>query len=387
MSENHEYIYQLLLKKRNGTINESDDQYVSALISGHEDVELMWRALKHSFSLPGEEKFWRQIDVGNAWTAVREELSVKNTNVRSIRKWFFAAAVIVVSVTGISFIWKMMQHNGGNGKKEATIVPAVPISKDELQLQLAGGETINLPYNQSKQDIKAGDVQLSADAKRLEYTGGKALGNSYNTLTVPPKKDYKLLLSDGTEVWLNATSRLRFPFNFTGNKREVYLEGEAYFQVHRDASKPFIVHTQHTDIEVLGTSFNVNAYDEDITCTSLVSGAVITRADNKAIHLLPGQEAVYQNSKGYKVVDFDEREVLGWMQGVYMFHNTSLSDIAEVIERWYGIQVVFDEKALASKKFTGGLEKLQRLDYFLETLQLISGLNYKYDEKGVLHLK
>src|SRR5689334_5373639 len=106
MSENHEHIYQLLLKKRNGTINESEDQYVSALINGHEDIELMWRALKHSFSLPGEEKFWQQIDVSNAWSAVREELSVKNSSGYNLRKWAFAAAVLAVALTGISLIWK-----------------------------------------------------------------------------------------------------------------------------------------------------------------------------------------------------------------------------------------------------------------------------------------
>jgi transmembrane sensor len=211
MSENHEHIYQLLLKKRNGTINESDDQYVSALINGHEDIELMWRALKHSFSLPGEEKFWQQIDVTNAWSVVREELSVKNSGVYGIRKWLFAAAVLAVALTGISLIWKSSHQKVEQAPVVAT---STPVAVNGLRLQLAGGETIALPYNQEKQDIKTGDVQLSAGAKKLQYTGGTAMGNGFNTLTVPPKMDYKLVLSDGTEVWLNATSKLRFPFSF-----------------------------------------------------------------------------------------------------------------------------------------------------------------------------
>jgi ferric-dicitrate binding protein FerR (iron transport regulator) len=193
------------------------------------------------------------------------------------------------------------------------------------------------------------------------------MSSGYNTLTVPPKMDYKLRLSDGTEVWLNATSRLRFPFSFTGDKREVYLEGEAYFQVSKNDTKPFVVHTEQTDIHVLGTSFNVNAYSDGLTRTSLVSGAVIATAAGKEVRLKPGEEAVYSSENGYKVVSFDDSEVLAWMKGVYVFHNTSLSEIASVIERWYGVQVVFDNKELAGKKFTGGLEKLQRLDYFLAT--------------------
>lgn len=384
MSENHEHIYQLLLKKRNGTINESEDQYVSALINGHEDIELMWRALKHSFSLPGEEKFWQQIDVSNAWSAVREELSVKNSGVYNLRKWAFAAAVLAVALTGISLIWK---NNRRTVEQAPALTTSTPVAVNGLRLQLAGGETIALPYNQEKQDIKAGDVQLSAGAKKLQYTGGTAMGNGFNTLTVPPKMDYKLLLSDGTEVWLNATSKLRFPFSFPGNKREVYLDGEAFFQVAKDDSKPFVVHTRQTDIQVLGTSFNVNAYNDGITRTALVSGAVVARADGKEVRLRPGQEAVYKTDKGYDVRSFDESEVLAWMKGVYVFHNTSLLEIANVIERWYGVQVVFDNKELAGKRFTGGLEKLQRLDYFLETLELIGDVHYKYDEKGVIHLK
>lgn len=385
MSENHEHIYQLLLQKRNGTINETDDRYVSGLISGHEDIELMWRALKHSFSLPGEEQFWQQIDVANAWSSVRLELSAKNTNIRSIRKWVFAAAVITVAATGISLIWKQNRQQPKAAMATPVSLPAAP--KNGLQLQLAGGETIALPYNQVGQDIKAGDVQLSAGAKKLQYTGGAAMGSGYNTLTVPPKMDYKLLLSDGTEVWLNATSRLRFPFNFSGDKREVYLDGEAYFQVSKNDAKPFVVHTEQTDIQVLGTSFNVNAYSDGLTRTSLVTGAVITKADGKEIQLKPGQEAIYSNDKGYKITDFDDSEVLAWMKGVYVFHNTPLSEIASVIERWYGVEVVFDNKELAGKKFTGGLEKLERLDYFLETMELIGDIHHTYDAKGALHLK
>ncbi|MCF6405827.1 DUF4974 domain-containing protein [Chitinophaga filiformis] len=384
MSENHEHIYQLLLKKRNGTINESDDQYVSALIAGHEDVELMWRALKHSFSLPGEEKFWQQIDVANAWTAVRSELYVKNTGIYSIRKWLFAAAVLSVAMIGISLIWKSTHRKV---EQPPPVLATTPAPANGLQLQLAGGETIALPYNQEKQHIKAGDVQLSAGAKKLQFTGGTAMGNGFNTLTVPPKMDYKLLLADGTEVWLNATSRLRFPFNFSGDKREVYLDGEAFFQVAKSDSKPFIVHTGQTDIEVLGTSFNVNAYNNEITRTSLVSGAIVARADGKEVRLRPGQEAVYKTDQGYNVHSFDESEVLAWMKGVYVFHNTSLQEIAQVLERWYGVKVVFDNKALAGKKFTGGLEKLQKLDYFLETLELIGDIHHSYDENGVIHLK
>ena len=386
MSVNHEHIYQLLLQKRNGTINESDDQYVSGLISVHEEIDLMWRALKHSFSLPGEEKFWSQIDASRAWNTVKEDLAVRRSGGSSQRGWLLAAAILLVAFTGIGLLWKSNRQPGklaGNTSVPAAVAPA-----NGLQLLMADGKTVDLPYNKPQQQISAGNVQLNAGAKKLNYTAGTTKGaEGYNTLVVPPKMDYKLQLSDGTEVWLNATSRLKFPFEFSGKAREVYLEGEAYFQVAANAAKPFIVHTEQTEIEVLGTSFNVTTYKDVSTRTSLVSGAVVTRSGQEKAALKPGQEAVFIAGKGYSVRPFDEEEVLAWMKGVYIFRNTPLHEIAEVIDRWYGVKVVFDNPSLAAKRFTGGLEKQQKLDYFLETLQMVGDIEHYSDNQGTVHLK
>jgi ferric-dicitrate binding protein FerR (iron transport regulator) len=199
--------------------------------------------------------------------------------------------------------------------------------------------------------------------------------------------DYKLMLADGTEVWLNATSKLRFPFNFTGDKREVYLEGEAFFNVAKNAAQPFIVHTEKTDIQVLGTTFNVSAYKNGINSTSLVSGAVATKTGTSTVTLKPGQEAILDNNDKVNIRKFDEDEVLAWMRGIYIFHNTSLKEIGSVIDRWYGVKVVFDSPAIADKRFTGGLEKIHKLDYFLETLKIVGNIEHEYDKNGVLHLK
>lgn len=384
MRVNHEQIYQLLLQKRNGTINESDDQYVSGLISVHEEIDLMWRALKHSFSLPGEENFWSQIDTANAWNIVKADLSTKRTSSRANSRWLLAAAVVVAGLTGIGMLWK---SNRQTAPAVAKVLPARATAGSGLQLVMADGKTVDLPYNQPQQQINTGDVQLNAGAKKLQYTAASKQAEGYNTLVVPPKMDYKLTLADGTEVWLNATSKLKFPFTFQGSKREVYLEGEAYFQVKTNAEKPFVVHTEQTDIEVLGTSFNVTTYKDVSTKTSLVSGAVISRSGDEKVALKPGQEAVFTAGKGYNVRHFDEDEVLAWMKGIYIFRNTPLQEIAEVIDRWYGVKVIFDDPSLAAKKFTGGLEKQQKLDYFLETLQLVGDISHYSDNQGTVHLK
>ncbi|SFE55350.1 FecR family protein [Chitinophaga sp. CF118] len=379
---NHEHIYQLLLQKRNGTISVPDDEYVTGLINVHEDIELMWKAIKHSPSIQGEEKFWHEMNTDLAWQQVEEKLLPRRKAMWWTNRWLIAAVITGVVATGITFMWQSGIFKPKQPQELATTVKA----ETELQLKLANGQTVKLPYHQAKQQISAGDVQLNAGSNKLQYTANKT-ESGFNTLIVPPKMDYKLVLSDGTEVWLNATTKLRFPFNFNGNQREVYLEGEAFFNVAKNTTQPFIVHTEKTEIRVLGTTFNVSAYKNGITSTSLVSGAVTSKSATAQVTLKPGQEAVVTDNDKFDIRNFDSDEVLAWMRGIYIFHNTSLKDIGGVIERWYGVKVVFDRPELAAKKFTGGLEKLHTLDYFLETLKIVGNVDYSYDKEGVLHLK
>jgi transmembrane sensor len=378
---NHEHIYQLLLQKRNGTISEPDDEYVTGLINVHEDIELMWKAIKHSPSIQGEEHFWHEMNTDAAWQVVEERLAPPpHRNMWWSSRWLIAALITGVVATGVIFIWHADKVTAPKPAIAAAVIP----SKPGLQLTLANGEIVMLPYNnQANEQLTAGNVQLSAGAKKLQYTG---TAEGMNTLEVPTKTDYKLVLSDGTEVWLNATSKLRFPFSFSGDKREVYLEGEAFFTVAKNAAQPFIVHTEKSDIHVLGTTFNVSAYKNAATTTALISGAVASKTGKTEVILKPGEEAVLKGDK-FAVHKFDEDEVLAWTHGIYIFHNTTLTDIGGVIERWYGVKVAFDNPAIADKKFTGGLEKLQNLDYFLETLQIVGNVQHSYDKNGVLHFK
>lgn len=377
--DNREHIYHLLLQKRDGTISGPDDSYVTGMIGGHEDISLMWDALKDTLAIPGEADFWQHVDTDNAWKQVNGQIAVRRTGLWWTKNWMIAAAIAAGAIVVISFIWeqKITFH-------KAAVLPALA-TDNGLRLQLADGKTIDLPYNQDHQQISAGSIHLNAGPRHLAYTANGGTGQGLNTLTVPPKMDYKLTLEDGTQVWLNATSSLRFPFNFNGDKREVYLEGEAYFNVAKKEAQPFIVHTTLSDIEVLGTTFNVSAYTGSSASMALVSGAIAASKGNERVVLRPGQQAAI-TPKGYHVSEFDEDEVLAWMNGQYLFHNTSLKDIAAVIERWYGVKVAFDNPEIATRKFTGGLRKQSELSSFLETLKLISDIEYYY-EGNILHLK
>jgi transmembrane sensor len=205
-------------------------------------------------------------------------------------------------------------------------------------------------------------------------------------LVVPATMTYDLVLSDGIEVWLNSESQLKFPFSFSADKREVWVNGEAYFKVSRDAHRPLIVHTPAYDIQVLGTEFNVNAYDSLHSSTSLVSGAINTRAANGgSVVVKPGYQATFSRGEGFRITTFDSDSELSWMKGIYYFQNALLVDIAPVVQRWYGARLVFDDPKMAGSRFTGALRKGRPLNEFLENLSVTSGITYT-SGNGVVHL-
>ena len=383
MEYTQERIYELLLRKKKGGIDKPDDEYLEQLLAENEDVSRLWNDIRQN---DFDENAWYDIEDGTAaWNNVERELLRPKRSVRrlSLKKWLAAASILGAVAIGAYFLLNKAKESSPSSSLTATAdAPA-----NGLRLQMANGKVVQLPYNMPVQEISTGSVALNAGARTLQYTAkGKDLGG-YNTLVVPPKMDYRIILSDGTEVWLNATSTLKFPFSFEGNTREVYLEGEGFFKVAKNVDKPFMVRTPKTVVEVLGTEFNVNTYKPGITSTSLVTGAVSARSGSSTIVLKPGQEAIYTERLGFTVQQFDHEAALSWMNGIFQFDNTKLADLAPVIERWFGIKVVFDDPSLASSPFTGILDKHHDLAFFLKNLKNTGfGIDY-YFSGETLHFK
>jgi len=383
MEYTQERIYELLLRKKKGGIDKPDDEYLEQLLAENEDVSRLWNDIRQN---DFDEQAWYNIeDSAKAWNNVERELLRRKRSVRylSVKKWLAAASILGAMAVSAYFLLNTAKESSPSSSVTATTeAPA-----KGLRLQMANGRVVQLPYNMPAQQISTGSVALNAGARTLQYTSeGKDLGG-YNTLVVPPKMDYRVILSDGTEVWLNATSTLKFPFSFQDNTREVYLEGEGFFKVARNADKPFFVRTPETVVEVLGTEFNINTYKPGITSTSLVSGAVSARSGASTIVLKPGQEAIYTERQGFTVQQFDQEAALSWMNGIFQFDNTKLEDLAPVMERWFGIKVVFDDPALASSPFTGILDKHHDLAFFLKNLKNTGfGIDY-YFSGETLHFK
>jgi transmembrane sensor len=206
----------------------------------------------------------------------------------------------------------------------------------------------------------------------------------YNSITTPRNGEYQLLLPDGTKVWLNAESSLRFPAVFTGSERRVELSGEAYFEVAKNREMPFRVIAGKTEIEVLGTHFNVNAYKEGVK-TTLLEGSVKLKKDGDEILLQPGQSGIRSEHGAFTVEDelSDVEEVVDWKNGYFIFQDENIRSIMEKAARWYDVEVEYLGDT-EDKNFWGKVSRYENISELLKNLELTGTIHFKIEGRKII---
>lgn len=343
--------------------------------------------LPESISTRMYERFLQEIRKSNIAQEVTPGIESANRKVHFLRShkwWAAAAAIFLLFGTSAYFLFqsspKPVQIASVGSKK---ISPDVMPGKNGAVLTLADGTSIVLDSlgngiiaKQGKTEVKLKDGQLLYDKGSGKLQQADKI--AYNTMTTPKGRQYRLVLSDGTKVWLNAASSLKYPTVFTGTERKVEITGEAYFEVAKNAKMPFKVNINHTTtVEVLGTHFNINAYsDEESINTTLLEGSVKIKADNKIQMLEPGQQARVNSKAGsiklVKNVDLDQ--VVAWKNGAFSFADTDLPAVMRQLERWYNVDVVY-AGAVPSAKFNGEIGKSLTLS---QVLKLLAQTRIKY---------
>lgn len=212
----------------------------------------------------------------------------------------------------------------------------------------------------------------------------------YNTLRVPRGGEYRIVLADGTKVWVNSESELVFPTRFSSVKREVFLKGEAYFEIAHDKQKPFYVRSGVVQVHATGTAFNVMSYnDEPDLRVTLVEGGVNIE-DNREIisRLTPNTQFILNKADGtYDVQNIDSRVATSWKNGSFFFDNESLGSITRKLSRWYGIDIEYDKPEISQYKFSGEIRKYENADKVLDMLKLTNEITYtvRQDQKVVIY--
>lgn len=306
------------------------------------------------------------------------------------KMWWAAAAVLLVVGAGAYFLF-----NPASRDKVAKAKPlSIPLHNDvapggdKAILTLADGSRVVLDSAGNGDIIRQGNVNVIKLNGKLSYNaaGGEATEVLYNTITTPRGGQYRLVLADGSSVWLNAASSLRFPTAFTGKERTVELTGEGYFEVAHDASKPFHVSANEMDVEVLGTHFNINSYsDEDAVKTTLLEGSVKVRKNGKEQLLKPGQQAVITAGSPDIIlksgVDMDH--VVSWKNGLFHFDSDPLPVVMRQLSRWYDVDVHYAD-AIPGGHYTGAIRRQAKLSEVLKMLELVGGVHFLIEGREIV---
>lgn len=302
--------------------------------------------------------------------------------VRTIYKrrwWAVAAALLLVASVGMLIVVNKAKTTQVTARQNMQIPPG----KNGAILTLADGTHVVLDSLGNEWGATQNGAKLSLHNGQLAYAADASTSEAltYNTMTVPKGRQFKLSLPDGTLVWLNAGSSLRYPTAFTGKERNVEMTGEAYFEVAKNATQPFKVSAPGIgEIEVLGTSFNVNSYDDEpIAKTTLLTGAIKLGSGQQQERLTPGQQARRYASGEIQVTDkADLEQVMAWKNGMFNFNGSDIRTVLRQISRWYDIDVVYasePENTLVSGE-------MQRNLSLNTVMDILKDLDIKYTLDG-----
>jgi transmembrane sensor len=288
-------------------------------------------------------------------------------------------AASVVAVLGLGY-FKFSQKDNSTPFVVANEKNIILPGKTGAILTLADGSQIVLDSVANGVVANQSNTAVSKKDGELVYTGennGKAVTN---IMTTPRGRQYKLELSDGTKVWLNASSSITFPTSFATNERKVSIKGEVYFEVAKDKSRPFTVNVRDVEVKVLGTHFNINSYDDENEInTTLLEGSVLVGKKDKKVLLKPGQQAEIKNTGALAVKEIDNFDaVMAWKKGMFYFNNASLETVLRQLSRWYDVDIIF-EKGVVSRNFEGEINRDLELS---QVLKILEGNNIHFKIEG-----
>lgn len=361
-----------VLDKYRDELNLVDFDYTDDQIDQQEVHDRIWQRLKKSRETPSKNKFQRL-----GWLQI-------------------AATTILIALSAglwiAKFHRKSVQHKIFTKTNHSNVLPG----GNKAFLTMADGSTITLTDAKNGQLATEGQTRISKSRNgMLVYQFGKTgsektdnVAAAMNTITTPRGGQYQVVLSDGTRVWLNSATSLRFPVTFTGNQRNVELNGEAYFEVAKNKEKPFMVQANGTTTQVLGTHFNVNAYNNNAeVTTTLLEGSVRLLKGRATAMLIPGEKGTVLNDGVLIAVkNADIEEAIAWKNGYFVFHDENIINIMKQVSRWYDVDIEYlgDVK---DREFGGTVSRYKDITELLNNMELTQSIHYKLEGRRLYIMK
>jgi transmembrane sensor len=394
------------------TITKAELEVLLEKTRSGEDLEALTAELRKHWEMSNEgavskpDEAWDELFADMMQKAASEEDSRPMKKKQGFRRFFriAAAAALVLSIGVTAYFYYLRPGN----KETKSVQPVAGKATQDLLpgkagaiLTLADGKSIALDSAGNQVLAVQGNTTIRFNDGQVIYDGEKGRPSEmlYNTIETPRGRQFQLLLADGSKVWLNAASTIRFPASFNGSERKVDITGEAYFEVAEQYSGalkgnvPFIVHV-HTpegdggDIKVLGTQFNINTYDQKAMAkTTLLKGSVRITRDNFSQTLSPGQQALVRTGKADNatiriVENVDVDQVMAWKNGYFSFANTSLDGVMQQISRWYDVDIVYEGK-IPERKFGGEISRNNNASQVLKVLEE-SDVHFRIDGRKII---
>ena len=366
-------------------LSESERQAVEAWLRAHDgekEVEVL-RGMFRSARLVKEAP-------GTRGASVMKKIEAKVVSRRAGRKlkirWSYsvAAAIAVLLCSVLLYRWL------GTNQENQVVLRDVRqnVNTSIAHLKLNTGEVVELEKYDGK-FIREDSVQIANENATLRYTSTDSVAPEkveFNTLVIPRGSEYNIVLADGTKVFLNAGSEISYPVVFAGDKREVKLKGEAYFEVRKDERRPFFVQAGDVQIQVLGTSFNVTAYPgRGRIETTLEEGKIQLTDGRESVEVSPGKQAIYDIEDGrFEVKQVDTKLYTAWKDGYYKFDQMTLEDIMETLALWYDLNVFYRNPGVKSLEFTGRLRRYDEVVSLFEKLEQTGLVVFEVNGKNVI---
>lgn len=389
--EEYYEIGELCAKYLKAELSDTEEQILFDWVNASPENKLLFDKLTHAELLPQKLQIYSAIDRVKSWEIVKGRIA--HSQPHNTNKWkriYKYAAIVLSILLPLALLTYKYLRQPIVTMPVADIEEIILPGKDRATLELADGRVVDLEVAlKGELDDMAG-VSLYRDSSgRLVYTLKEGTGSATNsiqpefhTIRTPVGANYQLVLTDGTQVWLNAHSSLRFPAQFIGTTRDVELSGEAYFDVAKNKNKPFVVMVGDTKVKVIGTEFNIAA-DEEKTkvSTTLLEGSVLVTQGNKQRTLEPGQQAISGNG-GLFVNRVDTDPIVAWKNGYFIFRKTPIHELMAAISKWYDVEVDYIGE-MDGVEFGGKFSKSTSLQELLKSLELTGSVRFKIQGRRV----
>ena len=379
-------IHELILSYLREDISEEEMSRLRVWLDENERHQRLLEELWDKDVLQREIGEYVSFDTSRRWGQLKEAMEEPVRKGRSLLKVWGAVAAVVVAFVGGLLYWQMT----GSPQPEVKQVAIARIEQGGMRAVLiteTGQQVVLQGLKDTCLNITGTETLNIREDGSLKYSlSALSSMSEWHTLRIPKGGEYKIVLDDGTEIWLNSASELKYPAHFVGNERRVQLTGEAYFQVARNEAAPFIVETRDMDVKVLGTSFNVSVYEDEESChATLVEGRVEVndKVNGEKVVLTPGKQALLRGGE-MTVREVNTKLYTLWRLDRFTFASEDMEGVIRKLSRWYNVDFFFANSSMKQKRFTGSLPKYADISQVLKMIEMTTDIKFEIKEHTIM---